>query len=118
MIEQLFLLIVGAVVGSVAGALIGSSARGRPTAGFWLGLLLGPVGWLLVFALADLRPKCLRCKGALGRGALRCMHCGYDLVQVDKLRSSACSFCGSLVRRGASVCASCGNEVKTERRSA
>jgi len=29
--------------------------RNQPTAGTWLGFLLGPIGWLIVFALPDNR---------------------------------------------------------------
>lgn len=38
------------------GAAIGST-KGRSGAGFWFGLLLGPLGWLLVAVGPDLRKK-------------------------------------------------------------
>jgi hypothetical protein len=48
------MLIVGWLVVAVISCLIGISIgdrRGRPLAGFWLGLLLGPVGCLAALFL-------------------------------------------------------------------
>ena len=108
-VELLAALFVCGVVGNVVG-----SFRGRGTAGFWLGFLFGPVGWCVTLLLEDLRPKCPKCKGALIAGATRCAHCGYDLVQAERLRSRACSFCGALMRPGAKRCPSCGNPLGPE----
>jgi hypothetical protein len=41
-------LIIGIIIGCLVGLAIGQT-RGRPLAGFFLGLLIGPIGWLLVF---------------------------------------------------------------------
>ena len=38
-------------VGGLVGALIGSG-KGRAAAGFWLGLLLGVIGWIIVAFLS------------------------------------------------------------------
>ncbi len=44
----LFLAIVGGLIGN---------ARGRGAFGFFLGLLLGPIGWLLLFCLPKRVPS-------------------------------------------------------------
>lgn len=44
------------------GRLIGS-VRGRANLGGLLGLLLGPIGWVLVLILPDARAKCRECGG-------------------------------------------------------
>jgi hypothetical protein len=41
-------LIIGLIISGLIGLAIGQT-RGRPIAGFLLGLLIGPIGWLLVF---------------------------------------------------------------------
>lgn len=55
-------------------------ARGRPGAGVWMGVLLGPIGWLFVLIGPDHRRKCRDCGGALNPGASKCCHCGTDLT--------------------------------------
>lgn len=53
--------------------------RGRPEEGAVLGGLLGPVGWVIVILLPDLRRKCPACKGAVAEGASACRNCGREL---------------------------------------
>ena len=69
--------------GSV-GSYMGGQLKGQPTLGFVLGLLLGPLGLLLVFAFEDVRPKCGQCKMAVPEGAKKCGHCGADIVSVSQ----------------------------------
>ena len=65
-----------ALVGLV-GALCGDH-RGRRIAGFWLGIFLGPVGWVAILLGTD----------------RRCPHCRAPLLARD---ASVCSACGRSV---------------------
>ena len=43
-------LIIGAIVSGIVGAFLGDSVN-KGAAGFWLGLFLGPIGWIIVLLL-------------------------------------------------------------------
>lgn len=49
--------------------------RGRVQVGFFLGLLFGPVGVLIVLCLPDIRLRCPECRGVVPPGARLCLHC-------------------------------------------
>lgn len=83
--SEAFVLLLGALVGALVGRMIGAR-RGRERAGTWWGLLLGPLGWLIVAAGPDLRPKCPACRGPVEPDATRCRGCGEDLGEVDPAR--------------------------------
>jgi uncharacterized membrane protein YeaQ/YmgE (transglycosylase-associated protein family) len=68
-------LIVWCLVGGLVGALAGR-VRGRVGFGAVLGLLAGPIGWLIVLVMADARARCGECGGVVMAGARKCMHCG------------------------------------------
>jgi len=58
--------------------------RNRPYDGFLLGILLGPLGWLIVsFLPVRYRRKCPECLGGVPMSARRCKHCGYRLPDPD-----------------------------------
>ena len=61
-------------VSPVIGYAIGKT-RNCPLVGALLGLLFGPLGWLLAF-LNDRREQCPQCRGRVPDGAVRCLHCG------------------------------------------
>ena len=61
------------------GLLIGQR-KGRPTGGFLLGVLLGPLGWLVVALGPSYLPKCPACLGHVNPRASMCRHCGSFLV--------------------------------------
>ena len=67
-----------AAISTLIGALIGKR-RGRPISGVVWGFLLGPLGWIIVALLKDLRPKCPLCGAAFVPGSLRCCHCGGEI---------------------------------------
>ncbi len=73
-------ILLWGVIGLAVGAAIGQR-KGRAGAGAVLGLLLGPLGWLVVAVGPDLGPKCRECGGALAQGARKCMHCGSDVPE-------------------------------------
>jgi predicted amidophosphoribosyltransferase len=69
---------------AVVGGMIGVG-KGRAFAGALWGLLLGPLGWLVIAAAPDQWPKCPECGGDVIRGAIRCKNCGHRL----KLRAQS-----------------------------
>ncbi len=77
--EPMFDLVIGALFSALIGSLIGGT-KGRSGAGAVLGLLIGPIGWLLVAVGKDRRPKCPECGGVIVPGARRCKNCGASLV--------------------------------------
>ncbi len=66
---------VSAVVGGLIGRL-----RGRVGSGVVWALALGPIGWLVVLLLKDLRQKCPECGGVIVPGARKCKNCGSTLA--------------------------------------
>ena len=70
-------LVVWAIM-ALVGYLIGKS-KSRPVSGFIWGLLLGPIGWLVIAVGPDMGPKCPACKGDVVKGATKCKNCGSDL---------------------------------------
>ena len=48
--DILAFFIIGAVIGGIVGAFLGESVK-KTGAGFWLGLFLGPIGWIIVLLL-------------------------------------------------------------------
>ena len=76
--EFLFIWAIMALVGYLIG-----KSKSRPTAGFIWGLLLGPIGWLIIAIGPDMGPKCPECKGDVVPGARKCKNCGSDLIKTD-----------------------------------
>jgi hypothetical protein len=83
----LLLVLTPMFVSAAIGGLIGS-LKGEQTTGCCLGFFLGPIGWLVVMNVPDLRLRCPHCYGVLpvtqaevDRGALasRCCHCGQQI---------------------------------------
>jgi hypothetical protein len=54
--DILFSLLVAFVLFGAIGMLIGQT-KGRPTAGLIFSMLLGPIGWLLIFLGPDVRKQ-------------------------------------------------------------
>lgn len=87
-----YLMLLLAVVCGAIGYAIGKG-KGRPTAGFWWGFLLGPLGVIVVLILpneaAKLAPqvitvaatrRCPFCAEDVRIEAIKCKHCGSDLT--------------------------------------
>jgi hypothetical protein len=72
-------IILGCVVCAFIGAWIGE-AKGRRSAGFFLSLLLGPLGILITCFLPaeEKRSLCHRCKKQVTMGSPFCPSCGAD----------------------------------------
>lgn len=71
---------IWAIFSPIVGGLIGAK-RGRPEFGVFLGFLLGPIGWLIVWLSTPVGPKCPHCGGQIEAGYTVCRHCGRDLPQ-------------------------------------
>jgi hypothetical protein len=78
---------VGWIACVLIGALIGKY-KGRADSGVLWSALLGPIGWIVVALMEDLRPKCPHCRGVIPAGARKCMHCGENLVVASGLTES------------------------------
>ena len=87
------------ILGALIGVAIGLR-KGRVGAGFFFGLLLGPIGWLLVAVGPDrtLRRLCPACRGKVPSDASKCMHCGSDLgtstliaISPEENKNSGCA---------------------------
>ena len=70
-------IVIGCIVGGVIGLLIGKK-KYRPFAGFMWGILLGPIGWLVVALGPNMGPKCSECGGLVVPGSTRCKNCGAE----------------------------------------
>jgi hypothetical protein len=77
---SLLSLVVGLACSTLLSWALGSS-RGRGAFGFTLGLLLGPLGCLIVLLLPKDGRKCPFCLGVIPKEAVTCMHCAKDLGQ-------------------------------------
>lgn len=73
-------LISWILINSLIGGAIGQSKK-RVGAGVLFGLLLGPIGWLLIAAGPNMGPKCPECGGTVVEGAKKCKNCGANLME-------------------------------------
>lgn len=100
-----FLLAVGIVLSGFIGAVTADNVRDRGAAGFFLGLLLGPLGWFAVLLLKDRRLVCGYCGAKVFREEGICRQCARvvrppadNKAAVTVARrpvSRACPKCGS-----------------------
>ena len=88
---EVFVVLVGLALSFVVGLLIGLTRDNGPL-GAVLGLLLGPIGWIIALLLDD-RPQCLQCGGRLVGRYPKCPHCGSDVdwakIQEERNRLAA-----------------------------
>lgn len=73
--DVLFFWIGYGLIFGLLGVLIGR-VKNRRLAGFVFGLLLGPLGWLIVLVGPNLYPKCPECGGVVVPNARKCKNCG------------------------------------------
>jgi hypothetical protein len=72
--------VISWLVSGVIGTIVGFWRR-KPAAGATWGLLLGPIGWLLVAVFGEQRPRCSECLSLASVGARKCRHCGSPIEQ-------------------------------------
>ncbi len=66
--------------GMIGVHLAGKRRVNRGTA-FFAAVLLGPIAWIAILIGPDNNPRCPECRGIIGDGARRCMHCGVVFPQ-------------------------------------
>ena len=102
-------------------ALIGwaiGKAKQREGAGILYGLLLGPLGWIVLMLFPSAGQKCPHCGGMAKKGAMVCCHCGRDLVK-RKEPALICPMCSRAIPRkalhvGMNTCPFCGEGFEVE----
>ena len=102
----------------VIGWAIGKSKQ-REGAGALYGLLLGPLGWIIMLLFPSAGTKCPHCGGIAKKGASVCCHCGRDLIVRSQPRTPkvVCPICSKAIprislRRGVNECPFCGESFE------
>lgn len=114
--------VLGALcVSAVIGGLIAQLLNGRAGSGLLLGLLLGPLGWVIVFFLEDKRKRCPACRSVIDGQATVCPHCATPLIATSQGSTQDeepfCVKCGvdglKTVEMGMTIaiCPSCGQKL-------
>lgn len=82
MFYQFYLIVwlIALIPCAIAGAMIGAK-KDEAGSGFFLGLLLGPLGVLIAFLLRGNRQTCPFCLELIPYGAKVCAHCQRDIPQ-------------------------------------
>lgn len=103
----------------LVGWLIGKSKQ-REGAGILYGLLLGPLGWIVMILFPSAGMKCPHCGGIAKKGCSVCCHCGRDLFPHPKREPKvACPICSKVIlrsslHRGENTCPFCGETFEVE----
>lgn len=81
-------VVIWVIVGGGIGYWIGNT-KGRAKIGFWMGLTLGVIGWIIVALISEDGIKCPECFGVVVPRATKCRHCGSSLVAPPDVPSLA-----------------------------
>lgn len=96
LIQYLLWVLVFALVGAAIG-----QKRGRVFAGFLLGGLIGPLGWLVILLGPDYSGQfraCPYCAESVRAGAIVCKHCGKSLGSAGSVVSAVGSSTSRVIR--------------------
>ncbi len=99
------------IINALVGWAIGQSKQ-RAGAGFLYGLLLGPIGWIVMILFPNAGQKCPHCGGMAKKGASVCCHCGRDII-ARRIPKIICPICARAIVRatlhkGTNTCPFCG----------
>lgn len=79
-LSDVLVLLLSVILSGLIGKWIGG-LKGNGRIGFWLGFLLGPLGWIIAVIVPKDGPKCPACGGVTNPGARKCCHCGEVLIK-------------------------------------
>ena len=108
-----------AILFAIIGHSIGKP-KGRAVDGLLLGLILGPIGLLIIALMGSNGSKCPHCGGMSNKGATVCCHCGRDLYAVKRrVAKVTCPMCGaaivrSTLHKGQNTCPYCAEPFEIE----
>lgn len=102
-------LFLSIAIGGGIGYLIGQS-KGNATAGFWLGALLGFIGWIIVAVMEPSAEERQRRQAELA-GAVLEAGSPAAAARAAQVAERPCPFCAELIKPAAIVCRFCGRDV-------
>lgn len=100
-------IVFWAAVGGGVGAAIGNG-KGRGPAGFWLGFLFGPIGWIII-AVLDATPEAEVARlETINSIQVKMKPSDPSLSRVTR----DCPFCAETIKSAAKLCRFCGRDVE------
>jgi|GEM_PF-2425024 len=102
--EIVLVLVFWAGVGGLIGYAIGND-KGRGGEGFWLGFLLGFIGWIIVGVMSPTPEREAQRAGAI---AAAVAHAGASKREGGR----PCPWCAETIKPAARVCRYCGRDVE------